>query len=136
MFGFRQCLCLDSCGWAFGGLFVQRLERCLCSVKCRLAAGTESISIATDAAFSSSPGQHEQASVLQPLGGGEEGSPKAMDDPLRTKVTHWIGACPAQYATLSLYLAASSATPLPPSSAPNAFRIIVMGCMGLSLIHI
>ena len=70
-------------------------------------------------------------SVLQAASAGTARVSTRLSD--KINIRYWIGAYPAQYATLSLYLAASSATPDPPSSAPKAFRIIVMGCMGNSL---
>ena len=44
----------------------------------------------------------------------------------------WIVTWSFQYATDFSYFALSMGTPLPPSSFPRAFLIIVMGCMGTS----
>ena len=46
--------------------------------------------------------------------------------------SYLIATCSRQKATDSAYLDLSKGTPLPPSSLPRAFLIIVMGCMGNS----
>lgn len=49
--------------------------------------------------------------------------------------SHLMATFSTQKVVLSLYLCLFRGTPLPPSSTPRAFLIIVMGCMGNSKSH-
>ena len=45
---------------------------------------------------------------------------------------YWIIAWPSQYVVAFSYYSRTNCTPLPPSAFPKAFRIIVIGFIGVS----